>query len=310
METAIYRGLDFILKRQDKAGFWSDWDLPPGPSPDWTTAYIGLRLSGLGPLLSTGLSCRLDRAALWLLGRQFPDGGWGYNNDVGSDADSTAQAILFLATTGHTVPCEAYTHLARFQCPDGGFSTFLPDALTGSWGLSHPEITPVVLLAFRTHPKGVPENILAPGLAWIRRARSADGIWHSFWWSTPLPATEANLTLLATLGTPEPLPPALAQWEPDDSLEAAHLISIAAVVEPTPCTESVIRLLISDQASDGSWQSAPSLRVTSRSSVRPWKEPMQGPLFTDPRRLFSTATAISALGKVYRNMTGELPQVQ
>jgi hypothetical protein len=308
IEAAVTRGLGFVLGHQDVAGSWTDWELPPGPSPDWTTAYVGFRLSGLGLPFRPGLVGRLDQAARWLLGRRFADGGWGYNETVESDADSTALAVLFLASAGCPAPDEAYAHLSRFQQPDGGFSTFIPDGLTGSWGLSHPEITPVVLLALRTRPNGAQEDVLARGLAWIRRARRTDGTWHSFWWSTPLPATEANLALLAALGTPERPPAALAQWDPGDSLEAAHLLSISAAAGPSGRVETLARRLIAEQAADGSWQSAPALRVTSRNSARPWEEPTPGPLFADPRRLFGTATAVGALGTLHRHLTGQWPR--
>ena len=43
--AALSRGLRFVLAAQDAQGAWTDWALPPGSSPDWTTAHVGLRLS-------------------------------------------------------------------------------------------------------------------------------------------------------------------------------------------------------------------------------------------------------------------------
>jgi hypothetical protein len=305
IETAIFRGLGFVLAQQDREGSWTDWALPPGSSSEWTTAHIGFRLSGLGGPFRREVAEPLDRAARWLLAHRFPDGGWGYNPAVESDADSTALAILFLTASGHPRPREAYDHLRRFQRPDGGFSTFLPDGLMESWGRSHPEIAPVALLALQTDPSGVPAEVTARGLDWILRARRGDGAWNAFWWSTPLPASEANLVLLAALGSPEEVPAVLRRWETDDSLEAAHLLSITAAAGCAERIDDLARQLIDGQDGDGVWQGRPALRIPPRNCERPWDEEVSGPLFADPMRLFTTATAIGALSKAHRTLAGK-----
>jgi hypothetical protein len=296
MTAALSRGLGFVLAAQDAEGAWIDWALPPGPSPDWTTAQVGLRLSGLGLRHNTALADALGRAARWLLARRTAGGGWGYNQAVEPDADSTAQALLFLAAT-QPAPLEACAFLARHQQVDGGFATFLPDALIGSWGLSHPEITPVALLGLRAYAGCLSEYSLARGLAWIRRARRPDGLWNSFWWSTPLVATEVNLAFLTALETPEPLPAALARWHPNDSLEVALLLSIAAAAGRSPRLEQLARRLLAEQLDDGSWKSTPALRITARDCERPWETAASGPLFADQQRLHGTVTALAALAK-------------
>jgi len=302
--AALSRGLRFVLAAQDAQGAWTDWALPPGPSPDWTTANVGLRLSSLGPPHRAALVEPLGRAARWLLSRHSADSGWGYNLTVEPDADSTAQALLLLAAAGQSAPPGTCAFLARHQQPDGGFATFLPDALTGSWGVSHSEITPVALRALRAHPGGLPQGSLARGLAWLHRARRPDGLWNSFWWSTPLPATEVSLAFLAALGTPEPPPPVLARWTPADSLEAALLLFITAPAGSRPRLEQLARKLLADQTDDGSWKCAPALRITARDCERPWEGTVSGPLFADPQRLHCTATALAALSKAHQALVG------
>ena len=75
IETAIFRGLGFVLAQQDREGSWTDWALPPGSSSEWTTAYVGFRLSGLGAPFRQEVAERLDRAARWLLAHRFPGPG-------------------------------------------------------------------------------------------------------------------------------------------------------------------------------------------------------------------------------------------
>lgn len=297
LDEALSRGVEFVLAAQDPDGPWIDWSLPPGPSPDWTTADVGVRLSGLHQDYPAMLAEPLARAARWLLSRRAEGGGWGYNRHVQPDADSTAHALLFLSTAGCALPSEAYGFLARHQLPDGGFATFMPDALAGSWGSSHTEITPIALLALRTSPDGMPEDTLTRGLAWLRGVRRRDGLWNSFWWSTPLAATEVGLRLFAAIGMSEPTPQALARWVPGDSLEAALLLCLTAAGGPSARVEELVGRLIKEQRDDGSWRSTPTLRITARDCERPWETPASGALYSDPRRLHGTAVAIAALSK-------------
>src|SRR5690349_17852966 len=101
VEQAIAACLQTLLDRQSDDGCWTEWKLPPGESRPWTTAYIGYRLRGLPPCLGEKVKAARCAAASWLLRAEFPGGGWGYNNAVEADADSTAFGILFLASTGH-----------------------------------------------------------------------------------------------------------------------------------------------------------------------------------------------------------------
>ena len=92
ISAALSRGLDFVLAAQDAEGAWTDWALPPGPSPDWTTAYVGLRLSVPRPAPPRGARrpARPRRALAPVPpGRS---GGWGYNRALG---ELEHRALLF-----------------------------------------------------------------------------------------------------------------------------------------------------------------------------------------------------------------------
>ena len=299
IDAALRRGLDFVLAGQAPDGSWTDWALPPGPSPDWTTAYVGFRLGALRAPHRAVVEAPLDRAAVWLCSRLRSD-GWGYSEAVEADADSTSLAILFLAALRAAAPAAAYVALRRHQRNDGGFSTFLPDELMGSWGSSHPEITPVAVLALRTGPGFLLATDEARALASIRRVRRPDGLWDAFWWESPLPACEANLACLAAVGRPEVPPEPLGRLTPEDPLQTALLLSLSAAREEPARLLGLADGLIASQSEDGSWRAAPSLRIPSRSCLRPWQAPGARPLYSDPRRLFTTATALAALGAARR----------
>jgi Prenyltransferase and squalene oxidase repeat len=300
IELAIDHGLEFVLAAQQSDGAWSDWMLPPGASLDWTTADVGLSLLELGAEHRTAIAGPVGSAARWLISREAIGGGWGYNRAVDPDADTTARALLFLAGAGFRGAPASYTFLARHQLADGGFATFLPSVFTGSWGISHPETTPVALLALLSNPNGLPEDRVSQGLAWLRGVRRSDGLWYSFWWSTPLMSTEVNVSLRAELGTRTPLPSGLRQLQPQRGREMASLLSIAcaSMVNQVAFIGQVARRLAEDQRADGSWSSPPMLRVTSRGCERPWDATNPpGALYADDRRVHTTAAVIAALAK-------------
>src|SRR6266496_2063271 len=92
---ALERGMRFLLASHGRDGLWRDFLTPAGEASEWPTAFIAtaLHLAGAEPGV-------LQRAADTLVANQ-DDGGWGYNEAVPTDADSTACVLLFLALTGH-----------------------------------------------------------------------------------------------------------------------------------------------------------------------------------------------------------------
>jgi hypothetical protein len=295
--VALSRGLAFLLSRQSPSGFWADWQLPPGESRIWTTAYVGYRLSALSGSDKETTSAVMRKAADWLLGQEFPDGGWGYVEEVGADADSTALAILFLTSHGFSIEERSWERLRAFQRPDGGFATFTPQGSFGSWVESHADVTATAVLALlKRTPSGGPvtDSDVARGLRYLRRQVTPSGLWNSFWWNSCLYATEANLLLSrrASAGA------ALASIAPKNCFERALLILSllnAGSSADTPEVSQAVSALISRQLKDGSWPSAPILRLTDRDCLEPWTRSEAGPLFADKNRIFTTATAVAAL---------------
>jgi hypothetical protein len=111
------------------------------------------------------------------------------------------------------------------------------------------------------------------------------------------PSHRSDLCLAGRASYPRALPSALARWTPADSLEAALLLLSTAAARSTVRFEQLARRLLADQGDDGSWRSAPALRITARDCERQLDTAEHGPLFADPHRLHSTATALAALSK-------------
>jgi squalene cyclase len=304
LRQSIASGLDYVLGLQAGDGCWTDWELPPGSSSTWTTAYVGYQLRSLPADDRVRAADPIRLAARWLLGKQFAEGGWGYNEAVEADADSTAFAILLAASAGETPLEEAFARLVAFQCPDGGFSTYRFQGSRNSWVASHADVTPIVLFAFLTkYPRG--SSVMSRGLDYVLQNRTSAGLWNSFWWDSCLYSTEANLSLLRALGVPidtGETQKSLLREKPRSAYEIALLVSSLISLDSDASAWESVEQLTAQQQSDGSWKSEPSLRVTRRDCYEPWRCANPGALFADPKRLFTSATVIAALSKVYARM--------
>lgn len=330
LEEAIRAGVRYILERQLVNGCWVDWELPPGPCLMWTTAYIGCKLSGLPENLPEETFPARRRAAQWLLVNELPGHGWGYNETVGADADSTAHAILFLSSMGTRLSEGSYRRLQAFQSEDGGFSTYRRGDGYGSWCVSHPDVTPLALLALMTGKHPQQSRAINRGIDYIIEQRTESGLWNSFWWETPLYGTNACLALLSAAGRMksggsirgnlgESLESLLLS-APGNAFETALLLSalvqLAAGAEAPLAlsrASALARQLISMQRPDGSWNTVPILRVTRRDCYEPWNRldgggaGEAGTLYADQNRLFTSASIVDALARLWASQEAEKP---
>jgi squalene cyclase len=307
LKEAIASGLNYILARQAEDGSWTEWALPPGSSSMWATAYVGFKLRNLPLDLASMATPRIMAAARWLSDHVLADDGWGYNEIVGSDADSTSYAILFLASVGHQVPDASYTILHILQRADGGFATYLPIGKPNSWNVSHPDVTPIALLALLAHPEPY-LNAIQRGIEYVQWQETSLGLWNSFWWGSSLYGTEASLSLLDAVGIVVPLSYALTQIQPANAFELALMISSLLHVDcdgSRPIIRDLVNKLINQQQPDGSWNTAPILRITWRDCYEPWASANAGQLYAETSRLFTTATALHALARVHEAIEGK-----
>jgi squalene cyclase len=308
VDDALAAGLEYILGLQATDGSWTEWELPPGRSSPWTTGFIGYKLRDLPLPLAKRASAAKQRAADWLAEAEVAGGGWGYNEMVGPDADSTAFGILFLSSQGHAILETSYDRLCSFHNNDGGFSTYIAQDRNDSWGRSHADVSAIALLAALTkYPSA--GSLVALGIDYVLSQQTSHGLWHSFWWESSLYATEANLSFLSIVcpgfETSKSYE-SLACMVPQNVFEAALLLSSMNYVRPgyrSNATSALIEWIIKQQQSDGSWKSAPILRVTRRDCFEPWECENPGNRFKESTRLFTCSVVLEALSKTAETAT-------
>lgn len=297
VDATLARGAAFLLAHQSRGGQWLDFALPVGPSDAWVTAYVGLALAGLPAALRTpAVDAAIARAADWCEAAMGGDHGWGYHAFTGSDADSTAHAIRFLRAAGRAVPAGCLARLREFQRVDGGFATYQREHPDDTWGHSHADVTAAVLLALAPSPNA--GAAVAAGAAYAAAQQRTDGGWPSYWWHSPAYATRVNVAALRHLGVPfdtrAAAVAAQAAAASGGPFDLALALATTVDIDGAP-PAGALAALAAAQDVDGSWPSAPVLRLTDPRCATPWLGTQTGTLYADPRRLFTTATALTGL---------------
>jgi hypothetical protein len=231
------------------------------------------------------------------------NGGWGYNSKCPVDSDSTALSVLFLTARGNLVPDECYHCLLSFQREDGGFSTFKRLDPSNAWGVSHSDVGPAVLLALLTK---LPLDHLAisRGLAFSVTMLRREGLWSSYWWTSPLYATLANVVLLEQTRVPYARDIVVRAFRnivlPTNPFELALLGEAISILDPgNSRIFEVARVLTKAQASDGSWSaSADILRVPDPGSG--FANSTSHVTALDDHRLLTTATVLRCLSALMK----------
>lgn len=302
---AIDRAASFLLAHQDDDGYWRDYALLPGASTQWITAVVG---DTLGRLPSTPLRRAAVERALDALRAGCRPAGWGYNERVAPDADSTAWAVRCFARAGSVPPIEPCAALRTYLSVDGGARTFTRSPRYGRWTEEHADVTAVLGLALRE--ADAEEETVAFVRRWALAHRDRAGLWRSFWWSYDAYVVAHQLELLAaTGGVPSDVAAAAARWLEGHApaitaMEAAHLLASAI-----RCGAPRLRwyaAVLAGQQGDGGWQASPVLRVPAQRGA-PGAAIDAGELgvFADERRVMSTAMSIAALFAAVRGSHGD-----
>ncbi len=293
ISAAITRGL-YFLSSQQRDAHWTDFKLPTGESNAWVTAFILTRLAELPhESISATIGKQIEQALDWLQASRSPSGGWGYNETVDNDADSTSWAILALRRFNRSVPAEALNFLYRCRRTDGTVATFAPESGLGpGWTQGVPDVTAVGVKALEQRPDA--------STSLFTRWLQPDGTLPAYWWSTPL-YTAAEVLDWAGSETTSPLVRRLAEglsrYVASTLFEEALLLRCLVVLQMKQASTTVATRLCSAQRSDGAWPSAALLRLTVPEVIEPWRAINAGRLYPDHQSLFTTATILSALGR-------------
>jgi hypothetical protein len=265
VEAAICRGIDFLLQQQDKDGFWREFDLQPGASESWTTAWVGWCLTrafarGRTRQFQIHESCKRAAVTLW---RSRHEDGWGYNRGTGPDADTTSWVLRFLSACGFRV--EPTMYLAPHVDTGGGVHTFLEPGF-GSWTDAHDDVAANAGLALLT----TSASPLLVARVKHRLARRFPG--ETFWWSTPTYGAAWTLRFLrASGGISHHIRKAAQNWiadlpESDSSFEVAHRLVAVVETEASNCAAVGLVNQLLDLAGPHGWPGSSLLLVPPRDS--------------------------------------------
>jgi squalene cyclase len=326
---SLERGKRFLLAKQGNDGLWRDFLTPAGEASLWPTGFIAAALHVAGAEESA-----LERAADALVANQNVDGGWSYNEEVPTDADSTACVLLFLAVMGHRGDAirRAAACLVKHQRREsGGVATYSESGPirrfmgVGRWmrfdGWCRPH-TEVTALAGRALAAVAPNNCSqVADAAWryVRSQQRDDGSWSSYWWTSPHYATLQAVQLALSLGDHGVVSRA-AEWarqsQADDGSWNAPGVATSAFTTALSLSvllsargtkrhvERALSQLAAFQDDDGGWPSHPIMRIPVPGDVDPdrrrgihFGQLGRGIVVADQHRTFTSAACVAALAQ-------------
>ena len=327
---ALERGAQFLLERQGADGLWRDFLTPAGEASEWPTGFIGTAL-----VLAGADQDAVLRATEALVANQHADGGWGYNENVPCDADSTACVLRFLALMGHAGnSCE---RAVRFLCAhqrteDGGIATYResgpirrfmgvgPWMRFHGWCSPHTEVTATAGRALATVSPSDRRAEVNAAWRFVRSRQCSDGSWSSYWWTSPHYTVLQAVELALLLGEHAPVDRAAAwaiRTQQDDGGWSTPAIATSAFAtalclcilvnagaEQRPLERAVERL-VALQDADGGWPSHPIMRIPlpgdadpNRRRRWPFSKLGRGIVVSDQHRTFTSAACLTALTHV------------
>ena len=300
VECAARHAVQFLLRSQDQDGAWRDFQLNPGRAESWTTAYVGsCLLAARERWADLHVDERVDRGADFLYASRQP-GGWSYNQRCASDADTTAQVILFFLRAGKPVAMRDFAALAKFQVADGHFATYRSCGGRRGWECGHAEVTAV---AMQTIGKviGANHSILRRAESGLQLHLNGGHAAESYWWlSRDYLPRELLILARSYPGAPELF------VRSDRSLREGSVFDRALALEVCVMTDgfteeldTAIAELVELQSTDGSWPVAPILRITDPHALD-FDDPRfnQSVVAADDRGIFTSATVLRALARL------------
>jgi squalene cyclase len=292
ISRALLSADNYIASKQREDGLWEDFQTSAGHSTDWVTAYVAHAIS-----CGDHLRENIEQALKALLRRQRPNGGWSYNENVPTDCDSTAWALLALSSRPFCRPSvrhRAQRYITLHQdLSKGGFCTYSAQdgieryigaqnsRLTRGWRSPHACVTSAVIQALLEGGESPAGRILRPAVNYLLGLKGPSGLWQSYWWVGHSYATYHTLKGLIMAGVIhfrdlEEARVRFANCQRSDGgwscqkraesevFETAYAL-LCLLLYPTRialnCASKAADWLLKTQEATGSWPVAPMLRI-------------------------------------------------
>jgi squalene cyclase len=327
--STIDDGTEFIKSQQYEDGLWRDFETMAGKSSEWVTGFVLHAISGNATFKA------VDAALRNLIKRQRANGGWSYNQYVPCDSDSSAWILLALSSY-HVVEPEVVRkgilYLgSHFDIGSGGFSTYnirdgihefikCPNIeLMAGWLQPHVDVTSVAIQSLVAHGVPIASEIIQKSCTYLAGQKDSCGLWKSYWWKGYAYSTFHALRALSMCHYTDNrmTADALVSNQSEDGgwnysfSEKSEVFQTAFVIlslllypdrRSIPAIKRGIKWLVQQQNEDGSWPSAPILRipppmVKNPQNIKDWRNNDMGTriLVQDKGRVFTTAATLWAL---------------
>ncbi|MCH9680765.1 MAG: hypothetical protein K0V04_04955 [Deltaproteobacteria bacterium] len=188
---AIERGIAYLADALDPdEGLWRDFTERDGSrgSDVWVSAFVAAHIGGIAQ--ARPMAADVARA---LLARPRRSGGWGYDQRLLEDADSTAWVLLAAHRSGAGIERPALLGalrlLLRHEDPSGGFVTYGDEGVEifghiagrAGWFSAQPCVSAAALLALSCFAsRSVPA--IESTARYLSDHAESDGLWHPYWW--------------------------------------------------------------------------------------------------------------------------------
>lgn len=339
INNSIYKGIDFIRSKQCKDGLWRDFDTLAGASSDWVSGFISFAIS------NTSYTNEITLPVLKnLMLRQRRSGGWSYNRAVPTDCDSTAWVLLALSVAPTWRPSAIKRGIRYIEWHQnklsGGFTTYrlqdeihkfiqAPENVTNGWVNVHSCVTGVAIQSLLVHGVPIKSELIQNASSYLIKQKNNVGLWNSYWWKgyaystyhamralsmcRVLNINEVTKTVEFLLSNQQKEGGWNDSFSMDSEVFGTAFVILSLLLYPNRKTLSAskkgIYWLVNQQNLDGSWPTAPILKipppmVMNPDTIKEWRNNQMGTgvIIEDKGRLFTSSSALWAL-ILFRSMT-------
>lgn len=339
---AIQEGVEYLISKLEN-GHWSGLRTLAGKSDIWVTGFILTHI-----LDFIGNDQVVDEIQSYLIAARKPSGGWSYNEEVPSDADSTSWCLMALEEADDFTSYERERTMAFLwsHLTEGGISTYRRDSgileylkidpvfSIEGWTSAHPDVTAATLLADDPKEKDQERHRELTRLVSMQRG---SGFFDAHWWRGPHYTTSL---LLRTLNKYEKLLPdsqahlLLNALKREQLSDGGFCLGSGSNLDPFTTGLALISFshlhylggaherrltemsLIDSQENDGSWKGNYIMRIPAPDVLDPhhvsvWiRKGLGGNSYVfDEEGLLATAVSCFALEKWRRVESGEVNDV-